>query len=44
MRGEVLVGAFTALLISACAVGPDYRRPDIPAPEVFQYEPDNASA
>ncbi len=44
MRGEVLVGAFTALLISACAVGPDYRRPDIHAPEVFQYEPDNAAA
>ena len=34
MRNAVLA-AFAAVLASACAVGPDYERPDVPAPSEF---------
>jgi NodT family efflux transporter outer membrane factor (OMF) lipoprotein len=38
MRNSLFVGSSLALLLSACAVGPDFKRPD--APTVTQFTPD----
>lgn len=37
------LAAAVPLLLSACMVGPDYRRPEIDAPAAFQYAPADAT-
>ena len=33
---SLLASLFTALLISGCMVGPDYKRPDVQTPQAFK--------
>lgn len=35
MRNTLLPGLAAAFLLTACAVGPDYRRPDVPTPSAY---------
>ena len=39
-----LAATLTAALVSACTLGPDYKRPQITAPATFQYETKDAAA
>jgi multidrug efflux system outer membrane protein len=39
-----LLTTLAAVVSAACTVGPDYKRPEIAAPAVFQYEPADAAA
>jgi len=39
LRRATLAGTVAVLLVSGCAVGPDYRRPATPAAETFTSEP-----
>ncbi|MGK3908192.1 hypothetical protein ABI084_15040, partial [Enterococcus faecium] len=41
---RLLGSATLTLLLSACALGPDYRRPDVQAPATFRDQADAASA
>jgi len=43
MKRLLSIGLATALL-SACTLGPDYKRPSVAAPAAFQYEPKDAAA
>lgn len=40
---RLLVITALSVSISACMMGPDYRRPDMPAPESYRFMPDQAS-
>src|SRR4029453_13718893 len=33
---RILIGLFSAFLVSACAVGPNYKRPTVPVPSQFR--------
>jgi len=33
-----------ALVLTGCAVGPNYKRPDVPAPPKFRFDPDDPTA
>ena len=39
-----LLTVLAAIVPVACTLGPDYKRPEIEAPEAFQYEPADAAA
>jgi len=39
-----LLPLITAMALSGCTLGPDYKRPEITAPAAFQYEPKDAAA
>jgi multidrug efflux system outer membrane protein len=40
---RALVAGLGAALVAGCTLGPDYQRPEIKAPAVFQYEPQQAA-
>ncbi|MGE5714364.1 MAG: TolC family protein, partial [Betaproteobacteria bacterium] len=39
IRARSVAGALLACLLVACAVGPDYRRPEITVPATYEYLP-----
>jgi multidrug efflux system outer membrane protein len=40
---RALVAGLGAALLAGCTLGPDYQRPELKAPAVFQYEPQQAA-
>ena len=39
-----LAAALAALILTACAVGPDYSRPDVDTPQAWRFEEKDAGA